>query len=100
AGLILHLVRNVLENAAEGLPDRELLRRFAQQGDQAAFAELVRRHGPMVLSVCRRILHDGHDAEDAFQATFLILARKAASRKWRESVGPWLHRVASRLALK
>jgi RNA polymerase sigma factor (sigma-70 family) len=80
--------------------DRELLQRFAAQRDEAAFAALVRRHGPMVLSVCRRILHQTQDAEDAFQATFLVLFRKAGSRFWRDSVGGWLHRVAARIALR
>src|SRR5205807_2806594 len=60
----------------------------------------VRRHGPMILHACQRVLHNWHDAEDAFQATFLILARKAASRAWDESVGSWLYLVAHRLALK
>ena len=96
--ILLHHVRKVVASCAERRSDRELLRCFAQHDDQSAFAELVRRHGAMVFGVCRRILHDYHDAEDAFQTAFLTLARKAASRKWHESVGPWLHRVASRLA--
>jgi RNA polymerase sigma factor (sigma-70 family) len=101
AGIILQHVRTVLEaHGADRLSDRELLRRFAQERDQAAFANLVCRHGPMVLQVCRRILHDGPDAEDVFQSTFLTLARKASARNWQESVGPWLHLVAYRLALK
>jgi RNA polymerase sigma factor (sigma-70 family) len=79
--------------------DRELLQRFAARRDEAAFAALVRRHGPMVLSVCRRILHQAQDAEDAFQATFLVLFRKAGAHGWRDSVGGWLHRVAVRIAL-
>src|SRR5262245_50094783 len=78
--------------------DGHLLDRFANQRDDAAFTILVERHGPMVLQVCRRILEDVHDAEDAFQATFLVLARKAANVRKRESVGAWLHSVAMRVA--
>src|SRR5262249_51581110 len=80
--------------------DRELLGQFATQGDADAFAELVRRHGAMVFRVCRDVLHSREDAEDVWQATFLVLARKAPSGRWRESGGAWLYGVASRLALK
>jgi RNA polymerase sigma factor (sigma-70 family) len=80
--------------------DRELLERYARRRDEQAFATLVERHGPVVRGVCRRVLGDGPDAEDAFQATFVVLARKAGSAGWRESVGPWLHAVASRVARK
>src|SRR4051794_41631853 len=86
--------------APDGPPDRELLERFALRGDDAAFALLVRRHGPMVLGVCRRVARDTHDADDAFQATFLLLARKAGSLRQPELVGPWLHGVARRTAAK
>jgi RNA polymerase sigma factor (sigma-70 family) len=82
----------------ESVGDRELVERFASGRDADAFAVLVRRHGPMVLRVCRRILHDVHAAEDAFQATFLVLSRKATSLRSAETVGCWLHGVAFRLA--
>jgi RNA polymerase sigma factor (sigma-70 family) len=77
-----------------------LLERFAARRDEGAFTALLKRHGPMVLGVCRRVLRHEQDAEDAFQATFLVLARNAGSRAWRVSVGPWLYAVALRVALK
>src|SRR5262249_38140483 len=80
--------------------DTQLLQRFTARREEAAFAALVRRHGPMVLGVSQRILHAVQDAEDVFQATFLLLARKAASIRKQSSVGSWLHGVAHRLALK
>src|SRR5438128_679596 len=78
--------------------DRELLRRFAEAGDQKAFAALVGRHAPMVLGVCRRALHSPQDAEDACQATFLILSRKAKSERWQPSIANWLYATARRVA--
>jgi len=80
--------------------DRVLLQRFAARREEAAFAALVQRHGTLVLNVCRRLLRQEQDAEDVFQATFLLLARKAGSVRWRDTVAPWLHAVAHRLALK
>jgi DNA-directed RNA polymerase specialized sigma24 family protein len=77
--------------------DAELLERFAKRDGEAAefaFAALVERHGPMVLRVCRQTLGDAHAAEDAFQATFLVLARRASSFVAIGSLGPWLHQVA------
>src|SRR5260370_35744825 len=79
--------------------DADLLERFAARREDAAFAELVRRHGPMVLGVCRRVLGNLDDAEDAFQATFLVLVRRAASGVPREHVGNWVYGVAPRAAL-
>lgn len=78
--------------------DRQLLEQFVTRREQASFAALVRRHGPMVLGVCRRVLGHDQDAEDAFQATFLILARKAGSIRKHESVNSWLHGVAFHVA--
>jgi RNA polymerase sigma factor (sigma-70 family) len=86
--------------AADGLADGRLLEQFVGRGDEVAFTALVRRHGPMVLGVCRRVLRDVHAAEDAFQATFLLLVRKAGSLRRPEALGPWLYGVAYRTALK
>src|SRR5262245_26765118 len=80
------------------VPDGELLDRFLRRQDEAAFAALVHRHGAMVLAACRRVLHNPHDAEDACQATFLILAHKAAAIRKRDALGSWLHGVAVRVA--
>src|SRR6516162_8851560 len=95
-----HLRGVLVERDAAGVTDGELLTRYVRQRDEAAFAALVRRHGPMVLGVCRRVLHNPHDAEDAFQATFLALARQAASAGRRASLGTWLYQVAYHVALR
>jgi RNA polymerase sigma factor (sigma-70 family) len=96
---VLRYIRRLGGVAGDG-GDRALLERFVRHGDAEAFAALVRRHGPMVLAVCRRALRDGHDADDAFQAVFLLLVRKAGSLRRPEQLGPWLHGVAHRVAVK
>jgi RNA polymerase sigma factor (sigma-70 family) len=93
------LRRAVGPEGGSGLTDAELLERFVRSGDQAAFEVLVWRHGPTVLGVCRRLLRQEQDAEDAFQATFLTLARKAGSVRNGAALGAWLHQVACRAAL-
>lgn len=94
------LTRLLRWGTATGDNDDRLLERFLADGDESAFAALVARHGPMVLGVCRRVLRDGHDVEDAFQATFLVLARNARTIRRSERVGPWLHGVARRVAVR
>jgi RNA polymerase sigma factor (sigma-70 family) len=98
---VLRHLRTLSEaQASRDLSDGELLERFRVHREETAFALLVQRHGPMVLGVCRRLLGDAHAAEDAFQATFLILVRKAASIRKRSSVASWLYGVARRVAVK
>lgn len=91
---------SLLAQDAGGMTDARLLGLFLERRDEAAFEALVRRHGPMVWGVCRRLLSNHHDAEDAFQATFLVLVRKARSVVPRGMVGNWLHGVAYRTALR
>jgi RNA polymerase sigma factor (sigma-70 family) len=98
--LLPELCRLIGPQFGGGLSDRDLLERFLGRGDGDAFAALVRRHGPTVLGVCRRVLHNVHDAEDAFQATFLVLARRGRSIARREALGSFLYGVAYRVALK
>jgi RNA polymerase sigma factor (sigma-70 family) len=85
---------------SDAVTDAQLLERFRRQGDEAAFELLMRRHGPLVFGVCRRVLHHTEDAEDALQATFLLLARKAGAISRGESVSGWLYTVAYRLAVR
>ncbi len=94
------LNRLFAEGVVAGLSDAQLLERFLTQGDAGAFEALVGRHGPMVLSVCRGILRDPHDAEDAFQATFLVLVKKGGTIRGRDALAGWLHQVAHRVAIQ
>jgi DNA-directed RNA polymerase specialized sigma24 family protein len=91
ASLLDHLRRISCPPAADAV----LLSRWIDQRDEAAFSALVARHGPMILGVCRRVFGDAHEAEDVFQATFLILALKAASLRRPEALACWLHGVAA-----
>jgi len=104
SGIVLRQIRMLWDEGRIGaLADEQLLEQFtARRGDaaEAAFEALVLRHGPMVLGVCRRVLRDPHEAEDAFQATFLILARRAGSIRKREVLGGWLCKVAQRVAAR
>jgi DNA-directed RNA polymerase specialized sigma24 family protein len=98
---LLQLIRKIAAaDPYAGLSDGQLLERFAAHREEGAFAALMDRHGPMVLAVCRGVLRNGHDAEDVFQATFLVLVRRAGSVHKRESVGSWLHGVAYRLSVR
>src|SRR5437899_4075029 len=89
-----------LGGAAAGLSDGQLLQRWLAGRDEAAFELLLRRHGPLVLGLCRRLLRDPRDVEDAFQATFLILLRKASRVRDRRALAAWLYRVAYRVCLR
>jgi RNA polymerase sigma factor (sigma-70 family) len=100
-GAVLRSIDRVFnDGSATGLTEGQLLRQFTTRGDEAAFEVLVTRHGPMVLGVCRRLLYDPRDVEDAFQATFLVLLRRAGSLRETEPLSPWLHGVAYRVAAR
>jgi len=96
--LIEHLRHSAAKSTTEQMSDVRLIQRFAADRDEAAFEVLVQRYGPMVFGVCLRVLGNAHDAEDAFQATFLVLAKKARSLARQELVGNWLWGVAYRTA--
>jgi RNA polymerase sigma factor (sigma-70 family) len=97
--VLQYLRRAVLLRDGEGLTDEQLLGDYLSRRDDRALGVLVRRHGPMVWGVCRRVLRNAHDAEDAFQATFLVLVRKAAAIASRELLANWLYGVAHQTAL-
>jgi RNA polymerase sigma factor (sigma-70 family) len=98
-GVVVQELRRMVRPQSAAASDGQLLSRFLRRRDEGAFAELVERHGPLVLGVCRRVLSEKHEAEDVFQATFLILVRRAASLDRRGSLANWLYTVAHRLAL-
>ena len=99
--LVASAIENLLRSGSlVGLSEQELLERFVRDGDRRAFEAIVARHGPLVLAVCQQILADPHDAEDAFQATFLVLIRRASSVRQPGSLASWLHGVAYRIALR
>src|SRR6516165_7003288 len=100
-GIVQGQIERLLQRGSlAGLSEWQLLERYATEHDELAFEALVARHGPMVLGVCRRVLHHAQAAEDAFQATFLVLMRKAPSLDRRKPLGNWLYTVAYRLALR
>src|ERR1700680_4023654 len=100
SAILEHVRRAAWGPDGAGSTDATLLESYVAREDEAAFEVLVRRHGPMVLGVCRRILSNTHDGEDAFQATFLVLGRRAAPVHPRDRVGHGLYGVARRTALK
>ena len=99
ARMIFDYLRKAVSPDGAGFSDGQLLRQYFASRDEAAFTVLVRRHGPMVLAVCRRLLDHAEDAEDAFQAAFIVLARKGRSVAGQLAIGGWLHGVAYRAAL-
>ncbi len=100
-GAALRQIHGLFEaGTVAGLTDGQLLDRFLACRDESAFAALVMRHGPMVLGVCHAVLHGAAEVEDAFQATFLVLIRKAGTIRGRDAIGGWLYRVAHRVAVQ
>src|SRR6516162_1535379 len=100
SGFLRRLTRGMAAETLTDRPDHEIIQGFLARADEALFEVLVRRHGPMVYRVCWRVLHHCQNTEDAFQATFLVLAQKLRSVRKRDSLASWLHGVAHRVALK
>src|SRR5690349_2152081 len=100
SSVVRHIRKLAGGRAAGALTDGQLLERFLHGQDETAFETILQRHGPMVLGVCRRVLGNTHDAEDAFQATFLVLVCKASAIAKRDSAASWLYGVAQRIALR
>src|SRR5271166_5605791 len=100
ANILLNLRQLMTGRELDSLSDANLLERFVSGREEAAFAALMQRHGPMVLGVCRRVLGRAQDVEDACQATFLVLVRRAGAIRRRASLASWLHGVAHRIALR
>src|SRR5262245_19179282 len=94
---VVKFIRDAAHTSAGAgdVPDTELVRRFADSRDEHAFRAIVSRYGPVVWAVCRRLVRNHHDAEDAFQATFLVFAKKAGGLRTGEAVAGWLYAVAS-----
>ncbi len=100
-GVVLRQLQALFDRGSiGGLGDGQLLDRFAVHRDEDAFAALVERHGPMVLRLCRQVLGDEHEAQDAAQAVFLVLARRSGAIRRQDSVASWLYRVARRIATR
>src|SRR4051812_40508700 len=97
---VMRKLRRIVLARSDKLCEERLLEAFIQSSDETAFETIVRRHGSLVIGVCRRVLRNHHDAEDAFQATFLVLARKAASIVKRGALAHWLYGVAFHASLK
>jgi RNA polymerase sigma factor (sigma-70 family) len=101
SGALIHQLERLFQHGtAIGLTEGQLLERFVGCNDEAAFEALIARHGPMVLGVCRRFLRDPNDVDDAFQATFLVLVRRAGTLRRRDLLGNWLYGVAHRVAMR
>jgi RNA polymerase sigma factor (sigma-70 family) len=100
ASPVIRYIRRMAASGADRVDDRQLLDRFVTHRDEAVFAALLQRYGPLVWGLCRRILRSRDDADDAFQATFLLLVRKAPSIDRGDQLGPWLYGVAYRIAVR